>query len=289
MPQTLSIVIPSHCRPDLLARCLATVCRYMPAGTHVVVVDDGSTDGRVSRTAGLFPNVEVVRLGKPAGFCVAANTGIAAATGDIVELLNDDTEVTAAWAGPAMAHFEDSRVVAVAPLVLQADPDGRALGRQPVVDSAGDDYDRGGFARKRFHGRPVTDVPVMAGPVWGASATAAFYRRSALLNAGGFPADFGAYFEDVDLSFRLQTHGGEIRFEPASVVWHRVSSSYGRRPGRKTVERQSCNEERVFWRNIGWRGLPRHAAVVAAKAVRRWDDGTFIPWATGRVRAWCGC
>lgn len=40
-PSSLSIVVPSHSRPDLLELCLASVNRFAPAGTEVVVVDDG--------------------------------------------------------------------------------------------------------------------------------------------------------------------------------------------------------------------------------------------------------
>jgi GT2 family glycosyltransferase len=285
MSVRLSIVVPSHTLPDLLALCLESVVRFMPAGTQVVVVDDGSQNECVSRTAAHFTGVRVIRHAKAKGFCAAANAGIAAATGAIVEMLNDDAEVTAGWAEAALAHFTDPRIAAVAPLVYQNDRARRAKGLAPLIDSAGDEYDPGGFARKRYHGSD--HVPV-AGDVWGASACAAFYRRSALQAVGGFPEHFGAYFEDVDLSFRLRKIGFSIRFEPESVVWHRVSASYGQRPGRTTLERQSCNEERVFWRHVGWRHLPRHAAVLAAKAVRRWDEGSLGPWAAGRLRAWCG-
>ncbi len=126
-------------------------------------------------------------------------------------------------------------------------------------------------------------------PVWGASASAAFYRRDALRKAGGFPADFGAYFEDVDLAHRLNRAGGITLFQPDSVVWHRVSSSYGRNPSRDVLVRQSCNEERVFWRNSGRIGnWPRHAAVLAGKAMRRLNEGTFQPWIQGRIQAWLG-
>jgi GT2 family glycosyltransferase len=285
MSGRLSIVVPSHARPDLLALCLESVTRFMPPRTQVVVVDDGSKHECVSETAARFGDVRVVRHAKAMGFCAAANAGIAAATGDVVELLNDDTEVTAGWAEAALAHFANPAVAAVAPLVLQNDPTRRSAGLPPLIDSAGDEYDPGGFARKRCHGS--TRVPATE-EVWGASAAAAFYRRSALLAVGGFPEYFGAYFEDVDLSFRLRKAGHSIWYESASVVWHRVSASYGRRPGRATLERQSCNEERVYWRHVGWRHLPRHAAVIAAKAVRRWEDGTLGPWATGRLRAVCG-
>jgi len=285
MSPRFSIVVPSHSRPDLLALCLESVVRFMPSGTEIVVVDDGSQNERVSRTAARFDGVHVVRHAKAKGFCFAANGGIASATGDVVELLNDDAEVTAGWTDAVLPHFANPAVAAVAPLVLQNDPARKAKGLPPLIDSAGDTYDPGGFARKRGHG--TDDVPA-AGDVWGASACAAFYRRSSLQAVGGFPEHFGAYFEDVDLSFRLRQAGFAIRFEPRAVVWHRVSASYGKRPGRATLERQSCNEERVFWRNVGWRHLPRHAAVLAAKAVRRWDEGALGPWAAGRLRALCG-
>src|SRR5439155_13214777 len=109
--------------------------------------------------------------------------------------------------------------------------------------------------------------------VFGAGASSAFYRRTALLRGGAFPESFGAYFEDVDLAFRLQRAGYRAVFEPAARVLHRVSASYGP-PRRKLVEQQSCNEERVFWRNLPGRALvralSRQLAVLAAKAWRRW-------------------
>ncbi|MBA4063812.1 MAG: glycosyltransferase [Isosphaera sp.] len=303
--------MPSHSRPDLLRLCLASVARFAPPRTEVVVVDDGSRGAVVSRAAAEFAAVRVVRRANAGGFCAAANAGVAAATAPVVELLNDDAEVTAGWAEAAVRWFADPGVGAVAPLVLRTEPDRAARGLPPRIDTAGDEYDMGGFARKRGSGlafpsrtrerrvlplpsltRPArTDLGV-AGPVWGASAAAAFYRRAALLAAGGFPEHFRAYFEDVDLSFRLRRLGYGVVYDPASVVWHRVSSSYGAGRGWRAVERQSCNEERVFWRNVrGWervRWLPRHAAVLAAKAVRRFGEGTLLPWLLGRVRAAAG-
>jgi GT2 family glycosyltransferase len=289
----LAIVIPSHSRADLLHLCITSVQRFAPPRTEVIVVDDGSRDELVSRTASSFIGVRVIRHHRPRGFCAAANAGIAAAAAPIVELLNDDAEVTAGWAEAALTWFADVRVAAVAPLVLQNDPVRRARGLPPPrIDTAGDEYDRGGFARKRGHGWPAEAVMHRPREVFGASACAAFYRREAVLAAGGFPSHFGAYFEDVDLSFRLGRLGFRILHDPASIVWHRLSSSYGKRPSRRVLEQQSCNEERVFWRNV-WgadrlRYLPRHAAVLAAKAVKRMEEGTLLPWLMGRIRAAAG-
>ena len=196
----LSLVIPSHNRPDLLRPCLASVVRHAPPDTEVLVVDDGSTARCVSAAAHDFPGARVLRLEQRGGFCAAANAGVRAARYSVVELLNDDTEVSAGWAEAALARFADPAVAAVAPLVLRGPP---GQGGPPRIDSAGDRYFAGGVAGKRGHGEPLGPDYLRPGPVFGASASSAFYRRDVLLAVGGFPETFGAYFEDVDLAFRL--------------------------------------------------------------------------------------
>ncbi|HEV3146353.1 MAG TPA: glycosyltransferase family 2 protein, partial [Gemmataceae bacterium] len=280
---SLSIVIPSHNRPDLLRRCLETVTAHAPNNTEILVVDDASTNAIVSRTAESSALVKTLRLPRQSGYCIAANRGIATATAPIVELLNDDTEVEAGWAEAALACFRRSHVVAVAPLVLQW-----PRSSDPRIDSAGDWYHPGGFARKRGHGQRLSTFPLKQAPVFGASASSAFYRRDWLLRVGGFPESFGSYFEDVDLAFRLRQAGGEIVFEPRSQIWHHAHASYGK-TNRRLLELQSRNEELVFWRNTPlrdfWKALPLHAAVLFAKGLKRWQEGNLLPFLLGRCRA----
>jgi GT2 family glycosyltransferase len=279
-PSMLSIVIPTHQRCNLLQACLRTVAQHGPADCEVVVVDDASPDAVASRIAASFTGVRALRFERQQGFAVAANAGIRASRGDIVEVLNDDTEVQPGWADAALRWFAEPGIGAVAPLVL-----GWPAGT--TIDSAGDRYYVGGVAGKRGHGSPLTARFLQPAAVFGASAAAGFYRRAALERVGLFPEHFGSYFEDVDLAFRLQRAGYRAIFEPGARVLHHISASYGR-AGRSLIERQSCNEERVFWRNLPartlWRALPRHAAVLAAKAWRRGHEGTLTPWLLGRLR-----
>jgi GT2 family glycosyltransferase len=280
----LSVVIPSHARSDLLGACLSRVVRHAPPGTEILVVDDASPGGTASAVAAEFAGVRFIRLPRQSGFCIAANTGIRATRAPIVELLNDDTEVTAGWAEAALTWFREPAVGAVAPLVLRW-PGGSA--GQARIDSAGDRYYRGGVAGKRGRGMLLQPAHLTPRRVFGASASSAFYRREALSRVGCFPESFGAYFEDVDVAFRLHRAGFDIIHEPASRVLHHVSASHGSR-NRKLLERQSQNEERVFWRNLPGRALlrafPAHAAVLIGKAVRRWQEGNLVPFLRGRAR-----
>jgi GT2 family glycosyltransferase len=275
-----SIVIPTHQRTDLLRECLVSVVRSAPPGTEIVVVDDASPGEAATRVAQWFAQVKVVRRKRRGGFAAAANAGIRASRGAIVQLLNDDTVVTTDWWLAPLHWFQNPAVGAVAPLVL-AWPDGQR------IDSAGDRYYVGGIAVKRGHRQPVG--PAFARPcsVFGASASSAFYRRAALNRVGLFPESFGSYFEDVDLAFRLQRAGFRTVFEPRSRILHHVGASHCAL-NRRLIEQQSRNEERVYWRNLParalWRALPKHVAVLAAKAWLRWHEGTLMPWACGKLR-----
>lgn len=309
MRPSLTIVIPSHNRADLLRQCLASVRRHAPAGTEILVVDDASPHRIVARTVhalvgpasrrsddcgtGVSPvpptvDLRVLRFERRRGFCAAVNAGIRAAQHPLVEVLNDDTEVTAGWAEAALKHFADPCIAAVAPLVLRGAPGERGTSAPCCIDSAGDRYFLGGIAGKRGHGQPLSAHYLQGGDVFGASASSAFYRRQALLDVGAFPEEFAAYFEDVDVSFRLHWAGHRIVYEPGSRLWHRLSASHGR-PTQRLLQQHSRNEERVFWRNLPardlLRALPWHAAVLAAKAYRRWQYGELLPFVLGRLQA----
>ena len=278
---TLSIVIPTHNGGRHLARCLPTVRRHAPPGTQVLVVDDASTDGTSRWLARAHPWVERVRLPANRGFCVAANAGLALASGDVIELLNDDTTVEAGWADAALRQFADPTVGSVAPLVLAMDQSER-------IDSAGIEYHIGGWARNRHYGQRLKSEHLTAGDVFGASGSSGFYRRSALERAGTLLPEYEAYFEDVDLAFRLRWAGYRCAYEPGSRVRHEGSVSYGRRNDR-VVRLLSRNEEMAFWVNLPARqlllGLLPHLGFLAVRMTRRGLAGQLPAYLAGKVEA----
>ena len=62
------------------------------------------------------------------GFCAAVNAGLRATRGDVVQILNDDAEVTGDFAEPALRRFADPRIPHAHP---RAPPASSAAGQMP--------------------------------------------------------------------------------------------------------------------------------------------------------------
>src|SRR5215218_3360710 len=91
MPErpSVSVVIPTHDRQELLPRTVASALAQQDVEVEVIVVDDVS-EARPERLAGGDPRVRLISLPEPTGVAAARNAGIAAAAGDWVALLDDD-------------------------------------------------------------------------------------------------------------------------------------------------------------------------------------------------------
>lgn len=280
-----SVVIPSYNGRKLLGPCLASIARHRPAGMpiEIIVADDASADDTAAWLAGAHPDVRLERLERNGGFCAAANAGVAAARGAFVQLLNNDTEVTAGWIEAGLAPFADPTVGSVAPLVLvRSDPS--------RVDSAGDCYALTGWPFKRGHGEPAARwASHPPDRVFGASASSAFYRAAAL-RAVGVPFDpsFGSYYEDVDLAFRLRWAGYDCAYAPACRILHDVSASYDH--ARPALQRRVArNGEVLFWSNLPapllLAALAPHLGFTLVQALWRLARGRGRPLLQGKLDA----
>jgi GT2 family glycosyltransferase len=75
-------------------------------------------------------------------------------------------------------------------------------------------------------GRPATHVEDRI-EVFGATGTAAIYRRAMLDDIGGFDASYGSYYEDVDVAWRARMRGWRCLVAARAVVHHKHSASFG--------------------------------------------------------------
>ena len=112
----ISVLVPSYQRPDFLARCLASLAQQRrPADEIFVVVrpTDHGTQAMVETQRALFPagQLHQIEVTEP-GIVAAENRGLAAATGDIVALIDDDAEAPEDWLERIAAHYADPKVAA---------------------------------------------------------------------------------------------------------------------------------------------------------------------------------
>jgi GT2 family glycosyltransferase len=194
-------------------------------------MDNGSTDGSVDFVKKNFPAVSVVENGRNLGYAGAHNLFIQKAQTEFVMVLNPDVVLDANFLREAILPFADPKVAAVTGKMLKPPrPDEEAVldGTGIVVGRSRRGRERGQLEvdRKQYDGMPW---------VFGVSGAAAIFRRSALLDAGVpkkdggkefFDEDFFAYWEDMDLSWRLRLAGYECRFASAATAYHpRVAGS----------------------------------------------------------------
>jgi GT2 family glycosyltransferase len=217
----VSLIVPTFNGAHLLPPCLDAVARQTRRADETVVVDDGSSDETLTLLAERYPWVRVVVRPKNEGFVAAVQTGVRETNGEIVALLNNDTEPEAEWLEALVAPLEaDPTLGSTASKLLLYD-------RRDHLHSAGDGYSTGGVPVNRGawtldDGRFDTQTDV-----FGACGGAAAYRRSALEAAGGFDPWLVSYLEDTDLNWRLQLLGYGCRFVPGARVYHMISATAG--------------------------------------------------------------
>jgi glycosyltransferase involved in cell wall biosynthesis len=89
--QLVSVIIPTHDRPESLGRAVRSVLDQTYEALEVVVVDDASTEPVVlSADLAGDPRVRVYRLDEQSGPGQARNEGVRASTGSLIAFLDDD-------------------------------------------------------------------------------------------------------------------------------------------------------------------------------------------------------
>lgn len=190
----------------------------------VIVVDNGSTDGSLELLARDYPWVTVLPQGRNTGFAPAVTTGVQHADAECVAFINNDMRADPSWLSELVKAYDpDNNVVCVAGQIRSWDGD-----KVDFVEGVMNFY---GMGDQVGYGRPIEDVDVRDGqPLLFACGGSMLISRHVYLTTGGFDPDFFAYFEDVDLGWRLWVLGYEIRFAEHAITFHRLHGTSGRFP-----------------------------------------------------------
>ncbi len=260
----VSIVIPNWNGRHLLERYLPSVvaaARGNPSN-EIIVVDNGSTDGSAELVRQRFPGIRLLALPRNLGFGGGCNAGVAAATNDLVLLLNSDMRVDPGFLQPLLEGFTDDKVFSVSCQIFFSDP-------VKVREETGltEGWWENGSLRVRH--RIDEQVSRLFPCFYGGGGSTAFDRRK-FLELGGFDSLFAPfYLEDTDLGYQAWKRGWKVLYEPRSRVFHEHRGTIGRS---FTADQIQCVLQKNFilfcWKNIHeWPRLISHFAVTFAGAL----------------------
>ncbi|MCP3959974.1 MAG: glycosyltransferase family 2 protein [bacterium] len=248
-----SAIVPTLGLSRWLVDCLRALRRSGGEDLEILLVaQGGELDAKAESLAD-----RILRTPANLGFAAATNLGLSQASGDLLATVNDDAVVDRDWYARLCGALDaQPRAAAVQGVQLKLDDPSK-------VDGAGVAWNRFWQAVQIGRDGSPDDLPATDVEIFGVSATAAIYRRSALAEATdaglqAFDERLFAYYEDVDLACRLRAAGYRALLVPGARAAHAGSVSGRRLPGgtRRLIYR---NRHRVLARLLGrayWPRLP---------------------------------
>ncbi len=254
----VSVVVASYNGARTLEACLDSLGRLNYPDYEAILVDDGSTDNSLD-IAKRFPRVRTVAHPQNRGLSAARNTGIAAATGEIVAFTDSDCRVDEDWLYYLVSDLERGGFVGIGGhnfLPPEDSPAAAAVMASP-----------GGPAHVMLDDREAEHIP---------GCNMAF-RKWALEAIGGFDPVFWKAGDDVDVCWRLAERGWKLGFSPGGFVWHYRRSTVGaylrQQRGYGEAEALLAQKHPEFFTAVGrsiWKGriyAPAKQGVVLGRSV----------------------
>ncbi|MGH9146432.1 MAG: glycosyltransferase, partial [Vicinamibacterales bacterium] len=213
----VSVVVCTYNGARTLRECLQGIQRLDYPNYEVIVVNDGSTDA-TPVIAREFPCQLISTPNR--GLSNARNTGLAAATGEIVAYIDDDAYPDPHWLTYLASTFLTTDYAGIGGPNISPPDDGPIA--ECVTNSPGNPI------HVLLSDQEAEHIP---------GCNMAF-RKASLEAIGGFDPQFRVAGDDVDVCWQLQQAGWRLGFSPAAVVLH-----------------HRRNSVRAFWkqqRGYGW-------------------------------------
>jgi GT2 family glycosyltransferase len=247
---TISLVIPTRDRVDLLRRCINSIQRFTDwPKLEIIIIDNGSTD---DETHAYFAEVaqqgvRVLPMPGPFNYADLNNRAIAQASGEIIGLVNNDIEALHdGWLDEIISQLLRPGVGAVGAKLLwpngMVQHGGVLLG---VGNVAGHFGNRSADADWGDHGRNQLVQQLSA-----CTAACLFLKQKDFHHVGGMDADaFPVAFNDVDLCLKLRASGKAIVWTPHAKLLHAESASRGdeNTPPKKARSQREISRFRSIW------------------------------------------
>ncbi|MFD1192651.1 glycosyltransferase [Phenylobacterium conjunctum] len=201
----VSVLIPCFNEEKVIEASVARILASRWPRLEVIVLDDGSKDATATVVSSAYADEPRVRLMsfENGGKARALNRGLAEAKGEIIVALDADTQFPADTIARLARWFADPKVGAVAGNALVGNRVNTVTRWQALEYVTAQNLERRALAALGA----VTVVPGAVGA----------WRKSALAELGGYPADTLA--EDQDLTLAVQRAGWRVEFDPEARAY----------------------------------------------------------------------
>jgi glycosyltransferase involved in cell wall biosynthesis len=239
--QAFSVVINTYNRAKSLRQTLEGLAQLDYPLFEIVAVNGPSTDGTAGVLAKFDGRIKVARLAER-NLAKSRNIGVAAAAGDIVAFIDDDAYPDSSWLSRLAEGYDREEIAGVGGPTY--DHTGYLLQSHSILsDRLGESLTRepGLFDPTLVLSRPYTWLyPRLLG-------TNSSFRRSHLVEIGGFDEEFDYYLDETDVCLRLIDHGYMIRSLDDGYVYHKFLASHLRTETRVLRDRFSVIKNKVYF------------------------------------------
>ncbi len=213
----VEIVAPVHNRRDITLQCLASLAKIESDGldVHIVIVDDGSTDGTSEAIRKEFPGVEVVAGDGNLWFTEGTNVGVRAAlkhNPKYILTINDDAVFDADFLRFMVETAEANERSVVGSLLLLWDTPHRLFQVAPVWNTF-----LGGW--RHWHNQTVWTIPEKPWKVGAIVGNCLLVPSDAIREAGLMDSKNYPNFGDAEYTPRLKRMGWQLLIDPRARVF----------------------------------------------------------------------
>jgi len=240
-----SVIIPALNEAKVIVSSIERILASSHDDIEIIVVDDGSVDGTSDIVRGAFAGDKRVTLITAAngGKANAINIGLAHAAGDIVVVLDADTQFETATISRLVRWFAGPSVGAVAGNAKVGNRINIITRWQALEYVSAQNLERRALQTLGC----ITVVPGAVGA----------WRREALVELGGFPT--ATLAEDQDLTIMIQQAGYEVVFDPSAVAWTEAPDAVAGLA--KQRFRWAFGTLQCLWKHRGMNLNPRYGAL----------------------------
>lgn len=240
----VSIIIPVYNQFEYTYQCLKCVKKYSgDIPYEIIVADDHSSDITIDLKH-IVKGIHVIRNKENYRFLLNCNHAAKAARGKYIVFLNNDTQVQADWLSALLNTMERDAAIGLAGSKLVY-PNGRLQEAGGIVwrDAAVLEYGNNCNPQS-----PLFNKIREADYISGASI---IIRRELWEKLGGFDERFApAYYEDVDLAFRVREMGYRVVYQPKSEVIHSEGTSGSMENAQKMKIEENRHRFYEKWQNV---------------------------------------